>query len=204
MKSLARKLSPLLLAYGGWGLFAMSFFDSSFIPFPVVNDLALMMMANRRPLLWPLYGLASTLGSAAGAYVLYGIARGGGESLWRKAKPSALARTQRWLERNDFVAVLVAALLPPPAPLKLFLLTAGVMRVNAIRFGLAMLVGRGLRFCAEAWLGAHYGPQAQVYLAHNLVRVSLVTLALVISLSLLNRWWNRRARFGFRHNGGAS
>ena len=188
MKSLANKLGPLLLACGGWGLFAMSFFDSSFVPFPVVNDLALMVMASRRPLLWPLFGFATTLGSVAGAFVLYGIARGGGQSLWRKAPPHALARARHWLERNDFVAVLLAALLPPPAPLKLFLLTAGVMQVNAVRFGLAMLIGRGLRFGAEAWLGAHYGAQAQVYLAHNLVRVSLAAVALVIGGSLLKRW----------------
>ena len=204
MKSLARKLGPLLLAYGGWGLFAMSFLDSSFIPFPLVNDLALMMMASQRPMLWPIYGLASTLGSVAGAYVLYGIARGGGEALWRKMGPHAQARAQRWLKRNEFVAVLVAAILPPPAPLKLFLLASGVMRANALYFGLAMLVGRGLRFGAEAWLGARYGAQAQLYLAHNLVRVSLVTVLLVLALTMIHRWWNRRARLSLDHPDEAS
>jgi len=172
----------------------MSFLDSSFIPFPVVNDLALIVMASRRPAWWPLYGLATTLGSISGAYVLYAIARGGGKFLWRKTPPRSLERAQHWLARNDFVAVLVIALLPPPAPLKVFILAAGLMRADALHFGLALLAGRGLRFGAEAWLGAHYGIQTQDYLRHNLGRVSLAVVVLVVGLALAYRWWKGRRR----------
>ena len=49
LKSLSVKLGHVLVLYGGWGLFAMSFLDSSLIPFPVVNDLALIVMASQRP-----------------------------------------------------------------------------------------------------------------------------------------------------------
>jgi len=192
MKSISTKLGHVLILYGGWGLFGMSFLDSSLIPFPVVNDLALMVMASQRPAWWPLYALASTLGSVCGAFLLYGIARGGGRLIWRKTKPQAISQARRWLERNDFVAILVAALLPPPAPLKAFLLTAGLLRVDALNFGLALLVGRGLRFAAEAWLGARFGPQAQDYLRRNLAWASLVGVALVVGLALLRRWWSKR------------
>ncbi len=84
LKSLSVKLGHVLVLYGGWGLFAMSFLDSSLIPFPVVNDLALIVMASKRPAWWPLYALATTLGSVCGAYLLYGIARGGGKFFFRK------------------------------------------------------------------------------------------------------------------------
>ena len=191
IKSWSAKLGHVLILYGAWGLFAMSFLDSSLIPFPVVNDLALMVMASRRPALWPFYALASTLGSVGGAYLLYGIARGGGKFLWRKTTPQAITRARRWLERNDFVAILVASLLPPPAPLKVFLLTAGLLRVNALRFGLALLVGRGLRFAADAWLGARYGIQAEDYLHRNLGPASLAVIIIIVSLTLLQRWWRR-------------
>jgi membrane protein YqaA with SNARE-associated domain len=132
LKSLSVKLGHILVLYGAWGLFAMSFLDSSLIPFPVVNDLALIVMATKRPAWWPLYALASTLGSVCGAYLLYGIARGGGKFFFRKTTPHAMANAQHWLERNDFVAVLVASILPPPAPYKVFVLTAGLLRVNAL------------------------------------------------------------------------
>jgi len=188
LKSLSAHLGQVLLIYGGWGLFAMSFLDSSFVPFPVVNDLALIVMASNRPAWWPVYALASTLGSVAGAYLLYGIARGGGEFIWRKTPPHAMAHARRWLEHNEFVSVLVASILPPPAPLKVFLLTAGVLRVNPFYFGLALLVGRGLRFGADAWLGARYGLQAQDYLRHNLVWASLAMVGIIVALALLGRW----------------
>ena len=200
-KSLSAKLGHVLVLYGGWGLFAMSFLDSSLIPFPVVNDLALIVMASRRPAWWPVYAMASTLGSWGGAYLLYGIARGGGRFLWRKTTPQAVAHARRWLERNDFAAILVASILPPPAPLKVFILTAGLLRVNAVRFGLAMLVGRGLRFAADAWLGARYGVQAQDYLRHNLSWTSLAAVILIVGLVLLRRWWNRNGRDQSRRGG---
>jgi membrane protein YqaA with SNARE-associated domain len=188
LKSLSVKLGHILVLYGGWGLFAMSFLDSSLIPFPVVNDLALIAMASQRPAWWPLYALASTLGSVCGAYLLYGIARGGEEFFFRKTPPHAIARAQHWLERYDFLAVLVAAILPPPAPYKAFVLTAGLLRVNALHFGLALLVGRGLRFAADAWLGARYGLQAEEYLRHNLGWASLTAVIVIIGLALLQRW----------------
>jgi len=176
----------------------MSFLDSSLIPFPVVNDVALIMMASRRPPWWPLYALATTLGSVCGAYLLYGIARGGGRFFWRKTTPQSVSRAQHWLERNDFVAILVASLLPPPAPLKVFLLTAGVLRVNALTFGLAMLVGRGLRFGAEAWLGARYGVQAEDYIRHNLGWVSLAVIGTIVGLALLRKYGRRDSGHGAR------
>src|SRR5208282_3312096 len=192
LKSLSARLGQVLILYGGGGLFVMSFLDSSLIPFPVVNDLALIVMASKRPAWWPLYASATTLGSVCGAYLLYGIARGGGKFFFRKMTPQSITRAQRWLERNDFVAVLVASILPPPAPYKVFVLTAGLLRVNALNFGLALLVGRGLRFGAEAWLGARYGVQAQDYLRLNLGWASLVAAIVIVGLALLRRWWNRR------------
>ena len=192
LKSLSVKVGQVLILYGGWGLFAMSFLDSSLIPFPVVNDLALMVMASKRPAWWPLYALASTLGSVSGAYLLYGIARGGGKFFWRKTKPHAIAHAQHWLERHDFVAILVASILPPPAPLKAFILTAGLLRVNALHFGLALLVGRGLRFAADAWLGARYGIRAEDYLRHNLGWASLAAVITIVGLALLQQWWSHR------------
>ena len=167
----------------------MSFLDSSFIPFPGINDLALIVLASQHPARAPFYALLSTLGSLLGCYVMYGIARGGGRLAARRSTSTKEPGARRWLERNDFVAMLVMALLPPPAPLKIFVIAAGALRTNALNFGAALLVGRSLRFAAEAWLGARYGVQAEAYLKKNLTWASLVTILLVIGLTLLSRWW---------------
>jgi membrane protein YqaA with SNARE-associated domain len=192
LKALSARLGKVLILYGGWGLFAMSFLDSSFIPFPVVNDLALIIMASQRPSRALFYALQSTLGSLLGAYLLYGIARSGGQVLWRKSTPVAVARAERWLHRNDFVALLVACLLPPPAPLKVFVLTAGILQVNAMHFAAAIFVGRCLRFGADAWLGARYGVRAEAYMKQNLGWASLAAAGLVVGLTLLWRRWAKQ------------
>jgi membrane protein YqaA with SNARE-associated domain len=188
-KSLAGSLGYALMLYGGWGLFLISFLDSSFVPFPVFNDLALMLFASQRPSRAVLYAFQSTAGSLFGSYVVYGLARKGGKFLWRKGTPQAVARAERWLARNDFVALLVASLLPPPAPLKAVVVSAGILQVNALHFGAAMLVGRSLRFAADAWLGARYGAVAGLRL--NLGWASLVAALLVVGFTLLLRYWAR-------------
>jgi membrane protein YqaA with SNARE-associated domain len=191
LKSLCLKLGHVLALYGGGGLFAMSFLDSSFLPFPGINDLALIVLASQHPARAPFYAFMSTVGSLLGCYVLYGIASTGGRLAGGKLF-SRKGSARRWLERNDLVAMLVMCLLPPPAPLKIFVITAGALRMNALNFGVALLLGRSLRFAAEAWLGARYGAQAEAYLKKNLGWVSLVTILIVIGLTLLSRWWKGR------------
>ena len=200
LKSLSLKLGQVLALYGGVGLFALSFLDSSFVPFPGINDLALIVLASQHPARAPFYALMSTLGSLLGCYVIYGIARGAeklaeGRSTSTKGTsvlPTKGTSVRRWLERNDFVAMLVMSLLPPPAPLKISVLTAGALRMNALHFGLALLLGRSLRFAAEAWLGARYGAQGEAYIKKNLGWASLVTILIIIGLTLLSRWWKGR------------
>lgn len=193
MKSLSAKLGKFLALYGIWGLFAISFLDSSLIPMPGLNDVVLILMASKRPTWWPFYAMASTLGSVGGAYLLYGMARSG-RRVFSKTTPPSEGVARRWLRSNDFLAVLVTALLPPPAPLKAFIVTAGILRVNAVRFGLALLVGRGLRFAAEAWLGARYGVRAQDFVRQNLVWTSLLAVGLIVAFTLIYRWWRNRIR----------
>jgi len=190
-KSLASKLGHVLALYGG-GLFLMSFLDSSFIPFPGINDLALIVLASQHPARAPLYTLLSTLGSLLGCYVMYGIARGGKRLAAGRPATNKRNSARHWLERNDFVAMLAMSLLPPPAPLKIFVLAAGALPMNVLHFGAALVVGRSLRFAAEAWLGARYGAEAEAYLKKNLTWASLVTILVVIGLTLLSRWWKGR------------
>jgi membrane protein DedA with SNARE-associated domain len=125
--------------------------------------------------------------------VIYGLARGGARFLRRWQSSAATTRAHAWLERNEFVSILVMSLLPPPAPFKVFLITAGALRVNAARFGVALLVGRSLRFTSEALLGARYGAQAEAYLKEHFVWASLVAVGLIVALTLLHRRLARRS-----------
>lgn len=174
----------------------ISFLDSTFVPLPGLNDLLLIHLSSQHPERAMLYALASTTGSVAGAYLIYGLARGGATFLWRRRSSASLARAHEWLERNEFASILVASMLPPPAPFKAFLVAAGVLRVNAVRFGVALLAGRGLRFGAAAYLGARYGAQAEAYLKENFVWASLFVVAVVVLAALVYRRVARRPAAG--------
>jgi membrane protein YqaA with SNARE-associated domain len=195
-KSVASRLGQFLAVYGGWGLLGISFLDSSLVPLPGLNDFLLLHLSSQRPERAVFYALASTLGSVLGSYLMFGLARGGSSFLWRRKRSAGMARAHQWLERNDFVSILVASLLPPPAPFKAFLLAAGALRMNAAHFGLALLIGRGMRFGAEAYLGARYGVQAEAYLRANLVWTSLAVVALVVLVWLIYRRFSGRSPAG--------
>ena len=64
--------------------------------------------------------------------------------------------------------------------------------MNAVRFGVALLVGRGLRFGTEAYLGARYGARAEAYLKENFVWASLVVVAVVVLTAMVYRRMARR------------
>ncbi|HLY60009.1 MAG TPA: VTT domain-containing protein [Terriglobia bacterium] len=192
LKNLTHNLAHALLLYGALGLFAISLLDSTFIPFPMVNDLLLMHLSSTSPARMPLYVIDCTAASVLGAFVLYGIGHGGGKFFWRKFSPEKMGRAQHWLERNDFAAVLVISLLPAPAPFKLFLVTAGAVRMNRFRYGAALVVGRGARFLAEGWLAVLYGVRAEAYLKANLAWVSLAVAVAVVAATVAYRLFTRR------------
>src|SRR5260370_8566385 len=112
------------LAYslGGVGLFAVAFLDSSFLTFPVINDLLVIDLSIKNPALMPYYALMSTLGSVSGCLPLYSVAKKGEEALFHRHAGEYAPRIRAWIDRNSFLSVLIAALLPPPTPLKFFVL----------------------------------------------------------------------------------
>jgi membrane protein YqaA with SNARE-associated domain len=188
LKTLASRLGAVLAAYGGWGLVAISALDSSLVPMPGVNDLLLIHLSARFPFRMPFYVLGATIGSVLGAFSIFALGYGGRSRFaGRTAKPGTSGQVRRWLEQNDFLSVLVISLLPPPAPFKLFLMAGGAMRVHPWRFGLALLVGRGLRFGIEGVLAVRYGSKAESYLMNHFAAASLALVVAAILFYLVFR-----------------
>lgn len=192
LKPLQAQLAQILPLYGAWGLFAIAFLDSSVVSLPGFSDVVLIYLSGRSPARTPLYVLATTLGSVAGSFVLYGLARGGRKLFRRQFTPSETGSAQRWLRRNDVVSVAVVSMLPPPAPFKAFLFTAGLLRVNPLRFAAGLLLGRGARFAAVGYLGARYGMRAEAYLRENVVWFSLLLVLVVVLAAVVRGWYRRR------------
>jgi membrane protein YqaA with SNARE-associated domain len=174
-------IGSIALALGAPGLFLVAFLDSSFLSLPEINDLLLIWMVTRHKGRIVLYAAGSMLGSIAGSFVLYYLGRKGGDALVRRRfGHERVERTLAAVRRNGMMAVLIPSFLPPPAPLKIFVLLAGVAGISASRFALAIGIGRGIRYFGEGLLAVRYGDQATAYLENNFWNVSLAMIALLI------------------------
>lgn len=107
-----------------------------------------------------LYCLVASAGSALGSLIPYGLGRAGGELfLLKRIDEAKLKRIRDRFERQEFLALMVPAMLPPPTPFKLFVFSAGVFEMKPIPFLLAILSGRLVRFGVLSVLVVKFGPQ---------------------------------------------
>ncbi|HJU45096.1 MAG TPA: VTT domain-containing protein [Vicinamibacterales bacterium] len=178
---------------GGVGLFVIALLDSSFLSFPQVNDLLVIVLSTKFPERMPYYASMTTLGSIIGCYLLYGVARRGGEVFIRKRVKGRYAdRAIALYQRHGLLAVVVPSLLPPPVPFKVFVLLAGAAAVSPVRFGIAVAIGRGIRYFGQGYLAVLYGEQAAEFMkAHGAaIGIGLAATAIVIAVAVV--YWRRK------------
>ena len=210
LKSFIAWLSGVAVALGGPGLFVIAFLDSSFISLPQINDLLVVMMVLRDPAWMPYYAAMATLGSIAGCYAIYYLAEKGGEAfVRRRLREGHVERALRLYKRHGLLALMVPALLPPPAPFKLFVLMAGVAKVRPVQFVTAIGVARGVRYLALGMLTIRYGKAAQELMQTRGREVALWLAGVIVLVAV--GWWllqkrstlRRNAAEAFRQTGGA-
>ncbi len=175
-------LQAAVAASGGLGLFLVAFLDSTFLPFPSVNDLLLIDLSIQFPARVPYYAAMSTLGSLIGCLILYEIARKGEEAAFQKRAGTRAAGIRHWVERNGFLSLLVAALLPPPTPFKVFVLAAGALEMPLRPFVMALVIARSVRFYGEGYFAVRYGPGATRFLVGHKLAFTVVSLLSVVAL----------------------
>jgi membrane protein YqaA with SNARE-associated domain len=164
---------------GAPGLFLISFLDSSVLTFPVINDLLLIELSIEHPARMPLYALLTALGSVLGCVLLFFIAEKGGEALFHKHAGKRAQAIHNWVVHNGFGGMLIAALLPPPTPFKVFVVAAGVFEVPLISFTSAIALARLLRYFGIGYLAIRYGAGALPYLASHKWQVAVSVIALI-------------------------
>jgi membrane protein YqaA with SNARE-associated domain len=180
LRSFINWLSAFALSIGGPGLFTIAALDSSFVSLPQINDLLVVLMVTGNKAWMPYYALMATLGSVVGCSILYVLAKKGGEALLRRRVSSArVDRALALYRRHGVLALMVPALLPPPAPFKLFVLLAGVSGVRPLPFALSIAVGRGMRYFGIGLLSVWYGQQAVTFLQTHGTEVAIVVAVLM-------------------------
>jgi membrane protein YqaA with SNARE-associated domain len=188
-------IEAFALGIGGPGLFIIAFLDSSFLSFPEVNDLLIVLMVINHPERMVFYASMATLGSIAGCLALYVVGRRGGNALMQKRfKGGNVERAASLMRKYGAMALIVPALLPPPAPFKIFVLLGGVANIPLPTFIWAIALGRGIRYFGEGLLAVLYGKQALQYLQDNGRTVALVLGLLALAGGVAYYAWQRRAR----------
>jgi membrane protein YqaA with SNARE-associated domain len=184
-------LLPFLAKFGIWGIGALALLDSSTIPVPMDAFLAFSVW-NDKGRFW-LYCLLASVGSAIGGLLPYGLGRAGGELfLLKRVNRARFEQMRTRFERQEFLAMLIPSMLPPPTPWKAFVFAAGVFEMRVVPFMLAVFCGRMVRWLALSLLVLKLGPGAVDVVAHH----SLPVVAVVGALAVLGFgvWWLKKKR----------
>ena len=188
------RLSDFFIALGPFGLFAVALLDSTFVPLPSSADALMILLTIAHPRLMVLYAVLATAGSTIGCVILYYISRRAGNRALRKFSPAKQARVKELIDRYDVLSVLVASLMPPPFPFKLFVITAGVFRFSVTRFTIAIIAGRMFRFLLEGYFAIRYGAQARQILQKYYPWIGLGLVILIVIFFVTRNLLKGRAR----------
>jgi LPXTG-motif cell wall-anchored protein len=186
-------LLPFLAKFGIWGIGALAVLDSSSIPIPMDAFIAISVW-NDKGRFW-LYILAAAVGSAIGGLLPYGLGRAGGELfLLKRVNRERYERMRTRFERQEFLAMMIPSMLPPPTPWKAFVFAAGVFEMRVIPFMLAVFCGRVVRWLVLSLLVLKLGPDAVQLVAHH--GLSLMAIVGLLALAGFAWWWFRKKRTG--------
>lgn len=160
--ALFHKLNGAMLALlkplGAWGLGALALIDTSSIPVPI--DALLIDYVAQDHGKFLIYCVMAAGGSAIGSMVPYYFGRAGGELfLLKRINRQRYEALRDRFERQEFLAIMVPAMMPPPMPVKIIEFAAGVFEMKPVWFAGAIFSGKFLRFLLEAVITIFYGPQ---------------------------------------------
>jgi membrane protein YqaA with SNARE-associated domain len=179
---------PALAKLGFWGVGLVALIDSSTLPVPMDLILAGYVWSDKGHF-W-IYCLMGAAGSAIGGLLPYGLGRAGGELfLLKRVNRERFEQMRTRFERQEFLAVLVPSMLPPPTPWKAFVFAAGVFEMRVLPFMLAVFAGRLVRWLILSLLVLKLGPSA-VSVMSDLIKDHLVIFlsALVLIFVAIGTW----------------
>jgi len=186
-------LLPAVAKLGFWGIGAIALLDSSTIPVPMDAFVAFYVW-NDKSHFW-MYCLLAAVGSAIGGLLPYGLGRAGGELfLLKHVNRARYERIRTRFENQEFLAIMIPSMLPPPTPWKACVIAAGVFEMRVVPFLAAVFCGRLVRWLVLSLLVLKLGPGAVDVVAHH----GLALLGIVSGLAAIGFawWWMKKRRSG--------
>ena len=187
---LLHKVSAVLLAtlkpLGIWGLGGLALIDSALVPLPMSMDGVVIGYVASDHGKFLLYCLMAAGASAMGSLLPYYVGRAGGELfLLKRINRQRYERMRDRFEKQEFLAIILPAMCPPPMPVKIFELGAGVFEMRVSSYFLAICSGKFLRFLIESILVIVYGPAILSSALHLMRRHSGAVFSVVGALVFL-------------------
>ena len=178
---------------GATGVFLVAVLDSVALALPNATDALIMYLTIQHPALWWYYAAIATAGAVIGSLPLYLLAKRGGEAfLDRRMSGPRTSAAVAWYRQSAFAAIAVPAFVPPPMPLKVFVLLAGATAFSPWRVIAAITVGRGARHVIETLLALRYRDQAVAAVERYGAIGAVAVMALVTVLGLGAYLWHVR------------
>jgi len=167
--------------FSSWGLLFLSFLDSSVIFFaPLANDVVVVILSARhRHSCWS-YPLIATAGALAGSAMTYWIGEKVGEKGldWFGSKGRL-----RWLKgharKRGAVTLALSALIPPPFPQTLLVLTCGALHIEKRRFFITLTLARLLRYGVLSVLAVLFGRHILSWFHSDIVKGVVIAFIVV-------------------------
>jgi membrane protein DedA with SNARE-associated domain len=199
MEKLGSSASAWIMSFGGLGIFMLAIGDSSFLSVPEGNDILIILLSAGSSWARMAYFVSLTiLGSVVGCLLLYSIGKKGGNPILRRRfSEQRIERAEQLFKKYGMLAVLIPSIIPPPMPFKIFVLSAGVFRLNLLTFLTAVVIGRTIRYSTWGILAVIYGKPVKDYLQGNLHTIGWIFLGgicLVIGIMLIYYIFIKQAR----------
>ena len=197
MRAFIAWLSAAAVGLGGPGLLLVAMLDSSFVSLPQANDVLVVLMVTQNKAWMPYYAAMATAGSVVGCFAIYYLAEKGGEAFLERRLKKRRGHVDRAIglyRRFGVLALIVPALLPPPAPFKLFVLTAGFAGVRPVPFVLSVAAARGARYLLLGTLAVYYGDAALDLMRTRGRVIALWVVGAILLATAVWLLWKRRRR----------
>ena len=197
LKHFSQTTQAFFERFGVWGLAAIALLDSAMLPMPW--QYLLITDVNNHASTWFLYPFVAALASSIGSLVPFYVGRVGGELfLLGKINRERYERLRDRFERQEFLAIFIPAIGPPPTPFKLFEFCAGVFEMKPLVFLLAAFLGKLIQYGAYAVLTHLYGPKVMDIILHGVKQHQRLTLFLLGAVLVLLGVWILRKVFDKR------
>jgi membrane protein YqaA with SNARE-associated domain len=187
--ALLHKFSAVIFAVlkplGVWGIGGLALIDSALIPIPVSMDGVIIGYVASNHKLFFLYSLMAAFAAAIGSLVPFFVGRAGGELfLLKRINRERYEKIRDRFERQEFLAIMIPAMLPPPTPLKLFQFAAGVFEMKPVPFVVAVFCGKLTQFLVCSLLTIWLGPTIFHTVIREFHRHFSIFLGVAIAASL--------------------